>query len=114
MRRHHHEFDASVGASGPHGFAVRKTSFVGIEKRMLRCLAATASRLHVRDDREASLFMRRDVRQMKLICPEDKAQLFLREGWPGRIRLMRLAKSVFESSGIACATDASHGLPRRF
>src|ERR1700742_4913574 len=30
------KLDASVGAPGPHGFAVRKTSFVRILKRMLR------------------------------------------------------------------------------
>jgi hypothetical protein len=65
---------------------------------MLRRLAATASRLHVRDDRETPLFMRRDARQMKLIWGEDKAGYFSREGWTGQIRLMRLAKSAFASS----------------
>jgi hypothetical protein len=49
MRRHHHPLDASIGASGPHDFAVRLAPFVN------SALASTASRSHVRDDRETPL-----------------------------------------------------------
>ena len=76
MRRHHHELSASVGAPGPHGFAVRKTSFVRIRERMLRNLAAIAARLRVRDDRETPLCMRRDARQMQLIWGKEEARYF--------------------------------------
>jgi hypothetical protein len=65
---------------------------------MLRCLAATATHLYVRDDREASLFMRRDARQMKLIWVKEEARYFPQEGWTGRIRLMRLEKLAFRRS----------------
>jgi hypothetical protein len=44
------QLDASVGASGPHGFAVRKISaFVNALP------ASTASRTNVRNDRDTSL-----------------------------------------------------------
>jgi hypothetical protein len=49
MRRHHHPLDASIGASGPHDFAVRLAPFVN------SALASTASRSHFRDDRETPL-----------------------------------------------------------
>ena len=44
------QLDASVGASGPHGFAVRLKRRSSCEAK-----ASTASRLNVRDDREAPL-----------------------------------------------------------
>ena len=50
-----HQLDASVGASGPHGFAVRKLSaFVNTPP------ASTASLPYVRDDRETPLCVGRD------------------------------------------------------
>jgi hypothetical protein len=109
MRTHIHQLDASVGAPGPHGFTVRKTSFVRIQKRMLRNLAATAARLHVRDDRETPLYMRRDARQMKLIWQKEKAGYFSRAGWTGRIGLMRLAKLGSASKAI-CGVGPLEGI----
>jgi len=56
---HHHQRDAarivanlnaSVGASGPHGFAVR-----GSTRFVLRAVASTASHRNVRDDRDPPL-----------------------------------------------------------
>jgi hypothetical protein len=44
------ELDASIGASGPHAFAVRKR--VPSSEALL---ASTASRTNVRDDRETPL-----------------------------------------------------------
>jgi hypothetical protein len=50
MRRHCRQLDASVGASGPHDFAVReRVRFV------LRTAASIASHRNVRDDREPPL-----------------------------------------------------------
>jgi hypothetical protein len=47
--------DASVGASGPHDFAVRRTRSSSEARQ-----ASTASRPAFRDDREPPLMMRRD------------------------------------------------------
>src|SRR3954470_13509174 len=59
--------DASVGASGPHDFAVRKpASFVF----RCRCVHRIPSR--VRDDRETPLLSGRDSAQMPLIWVERK------------------------------------------
>jgi len=44
------KLDASVGASGPHGFAVRLKRRSSYDTK-----ASTASRTNVRDDREAPL-----------------------------------------------------------
>jgi hypothetical protein len=53
--KHHRRLDASVGASGPHDFAVRKISaFVNAP------LTSTASLPYVRDDRETPLCVGRD------------------------------------------------------
>jgi hypothetical protein len=49
------KLDASVGASGPHDFAVRK-----IAPSSTRCFTSTASQPNVRDDRETPLCAGRD------------------------------------------------------
>jgi hypothetical protein len=77
---------------------------------MLQCLAATAPRRNVRDDREAPLLMRRDARQMKLIWVEEEARYFSREDWTGRIGLIRLAKSVFVRGRNLPVTSVGRGL----
>jgi hypothetical protein len=51
------KLDASVGASGPHGFAVRVSA---ARQRVTK--ASTASRTNVRDDREAPLVSRKSGR----------------------------------------------------
>src|SRR5260370_32548390 len=48
------QLDASVGASGPHDFAVRTSALSSAAPT-----ASTASRLNVRDDRETPLLLRR-------------------------------------------------------
>jgi hypothetical protein len=50
MREHHRQLDASVGASGPHDFAVRK-----IRRSSCADLASTASHRNVRDVRTSPL-----------------------------------------------------------
>jgi hypothetical protein len=62
---------------------------------MLRSLAATAARLHVRDDRETPLCTRRDARKMRLILADRKAEYFSREIWTEVIDLKAQPKLVF-------------------
>jgi len=78
---------ASVEASGPHDFAVRR-----IVTRQLMTRASTASRLHVRDDRETPLGVGRDTnrnnaestRRSSLISENQKLGLALRACSDGR------------------------------
>jgi hypothetical protein len=67
---------------------------------MLRSLAATAARLHVRDDRETPLCTRRDAKKMRLILADRKAEYFLREIWTGVIGLKARRKLVFRRKGF--------------
>ena len=69
------ELDASVGASGPHDFAVRIGTLVS------RTAASTASHPNVRDDgqRPSSGTGWREL--VALICPTAKAKYFCRTGW---------------------------------
>jgi hypothetical protein len=60
------ELDTSVGVSEPHGLTVRE-NIVRPRKQALRHLAATAPCLHVHDDRDAPLLVRRDATKMPLI-----------------------------------------------
>jgi hypothetical protein len=65
------ELDASVGASGPHGFAVRKISAF-----VTALLASTASRSNVRDDRETPLCVGRDGSTMEVIWQKREQRYF--------------------------------------
>ena len=74
--RHPREVDASVGASGPHGFAVRKTgAFV------LAPLASTASRPTFVTMANAPPGEAEWRGLVEMICPTGKAEYFSREGW---------------------------------
>src|SRR6185437_14051090 len=53
IRGHHHELNASVGASGPHGFAVRISAL-----RLRAPLRPSHPALNVRDDAYAPLRVR--------------------------------------------------------
>jgi hypothetical protein len=86
---------ASVGAPGPHGLAVReslmrelrhgpgtgpvaipaKTDQLVRRRKRLRAVAATASHLHVRDDRETPLFMRWDARKGARDLPDTASEI---------------------------------------
>ena len=58
------KLSASLGAPGPHDFAVRKSRV-----RLSQALASTASHRNVRDDRDPPL-IRRETREVKpVICP---------------------------------------------
>ncbi|WP_210253892.1 hypothetical protein [Bradyrhizobium sp. S69] len=67
----------AIGASGPHGFAVRerlRSSFAN--------LASTASHRAFRDVRNAPL-VGRDARNTQLSWVKNKAEYFSRGGWTG-------------------------------
>ena len=76
--KHHHELDASVGASGPHDFAVRKIS----------ALVRSAARVHripprVRDDRETPLMWDETAEHMQVIWVRRESEYFCKQGWTG-------------------------------
>jgi hypothetical protein len=76
---------------------------------MLRCCAATAPRLHVRDDRETPLLTRRDARRMRLIWGRRKAEYFYREIWTGRIALKARAKFDFWRKEFSLSPSSLRG-----
>jgi hypothetical protein len=69
------KLDASVGASGPHGFAVRL--------KRIRQSAIRVHRIppHVRDDRETPLEKRQDGKGCKVIWVGREREYFCRRGW---------------------------------
>jgi hypothetical protein len=71
--------DASVEASGPHGFAVRERRI-----RLSRRPRPSHPALNVRDDRETPLPKERGTGELvDLICPTGQAKYFSRGGWTG-------------------------------
>jgi hypothetical protein len=70
-----HELDASVEASEPHDFTVRK-----IAPSSVALLASIASRSNVRDDRETPLSVGRDGGSHKLIWVFGKSEYFCKRG----------------------------------
>jgi len=66
--------DASVGASGPHGFAVRVSA-----ARRATPPASTASHLNVRDDAYAP-HARRDVRIDNAVSTKSRSEIFFAKG----------------------------------
>ena len=71
------ELDASVGASGPHDFAVRIGTLVS------RTAASTASHPNVRDDGQRPSCGTGWRELVALICPTGKAEYFCERGWTG-------------------------------
>src|SRR6202050_475131 len=69
------QLDASVGASGPHDFAVRKSALSSLAQ-----LASIASRPYVRDDRETPLCVGRDGERYAGDLGGKKMRIFLRRG----------------------------------
>jgi hypothetical protein len=69
------QLDASVGASGPHGFAVRVSRCSSFSAS-----ASTASRAALMTLRNAPLWLE-TARVVDLICPTAEAEYFSREGW---------------------------------
>jgi hypothetical protein len=81
--------DASIGASGPHAFAVR-VSAVRQERIHVHRIP-----LHVRDDRERPSDGAGRGELVMVICPTAKAQYFFERDWTTQISLIRLDKSGF-------------------
>src|SRR5580704_10565018 len=81
MRRHHRELDASIGASGPHDFAVRLSA---VRQERLRVHRIP---LHVRDDRETPLVWDGMARYKPVIWVGWKQEYFSRDDWTGQISL---------------------------
>ena len=96
--QHHHELDASVGASGPHGFAVRIDGLRPARRRV-HCIPHPTS-----VTTRTPLSSRRDVRDIEVILAERKAKCFSEGGWTGDEPDSLSGKSV---------ANAAHGPHRR-
>src|SRR6185437_5565911 len=72
--------DASVGASGPHDFARPQEMLSSARQAALSTLASTASRLNVRDDREAPLWVRTGYVEGTTNFCKTEAQYFCVDG----------------------------------
>jgi hypothetical protein len=96
MRKHCRHLNASVGASGPHDFAVRVRAI-----RQRRKSRPPHPALYVRDDRETPLLKSAGRGELvKMICPTGKAEYFSQEDWTTQITLIRLNKSVVSRKGL--------------
>jgi hypothetical protein len=87
---HPARLDASVGASGPHDFAVRHGAARPASPRRPSHPAP-----NVRDDREAPLLRDGTGGDVLLIWGRDKAEYFCKGDWTTQITLIRLDKSAF-------------------
>src|SRR6202034_2276012 len=96
------ELDASVGASGPHDFAVRKIALSSVAPP-----ASIASQPYVRDDRETPLCVGRDGERWGVIWVRREGKYFCEEDWTGSIRLKRFNK-------LRCARRAARPNGSRF
>src|SRR5260370_13962333 len=89
-RRSLRQLDGSVGASGPHDFAVRKSALSSVAPP-----ASTASRPHVRDDRETPLVRSGTARGLEVIWVKREAEYFCKQDWTTQITLILFKKSRF-------------------
>src|ERR1700678_3108694 len=104
--RHHRQLDASVGASGPHDFAVREVS----------ALVSSATRVHripprVRDDRDTPLVWDETAKDMQVIWGEMESEYFCQRGWTGGQISGRTGRAVLPSLGSRLTLSASTALP---
>jgi hypothetical protein len=91
------KLDASVGASGPHDFAVRVSAV-----RLWRHPRPPHPAAYVRDDRETPLCLGRDDFALFLFLPNGKAKNFCRRDWtrnsenspPGKSAIVGWAKGA--------------------
>ena len=105
---HPARLDASVGASGPHDFAVRLTR-PSSKTHPRPSLPAP----NVRDDRDTPLQGVRDSGHRHVIWCQKKAEYFFRPGWTGRIiprSLQKIALSrerITTVSALDCARSVA-------
>jgi len=78
--KHHHQLDASIGASGPHDFAVRFGAVRQKRRRVHRILP------RVRDDRETPLVWDGMARNKPVIWVACEAEYFWPDDWTGLAR----------------------------
>jgi hypothetical protein len=83
--------------------AVREAIVRPHSGRMLRSLAATTTRFHVRDDRETPLCTKRVANRMRLILVERQARYFLYRVWTRVSELITRLNLVFARKGICAA-----------
>src|ERR1700678_1065466 len=76
------KLDASVGASGPHDFAVRKIALSSVAPP-----ASIASRPYVRDDRETPLCVGGMAADIEVIWVRRERKYFCEKDWTTQIRL---------------------------
>jgi hypothetical protein len=74
-----HQLDASVGASGPHGFAVRKTALSSLAQ-----LASIASRPTSVTIAKRPLWRNGMAKDMHLIWVRSEPEYFYNGGWTGK------------------------------
>jgi len=114
--KHHRRLDASVGASGPHDFAVRFRAV-----RLAAPKRPPHSVPNVRDDRETPLQRAGTARDIEVIWVRRERIYFCRQDWTGSISLIRLRKSggarnaitvARLQAGIATAQSVHQASPR--
>jgi hypothetical protein len=78
---------------------------------LARCdaIASTASRLHVRDDRDTPLSSRRDGKMKPSIWGGWKAEYFSSADWTTQINLRSLTKFDFASDAFSRPTGRESG-----
>jgi hypothetical protein len=110
--KRHSKLDTSVGVSGPRDLTVR----INVVRRhgQPRCNidTPTASRLNVRDDREAPLFSRRDATMNTLFLKKRNWNI-LRRGLDRGDRFESAEKMSFSARVISTAIDLTSAATRR-
>jgi len=98
MDKHRRQLDASVGASGPPGFAVCNSL-----TRLLKLRHPPHPAPNVRDDGETPLFRVRDGIALLLFLANQKAKYFFANDWTdAQIRSTEFTSSVMRGCVNAC------------
>ena len=92
--KHHRQLDASVGASGPHDFAVRTQRHSSVDVARVHRLPPD-----VRDDAYAPL-LGGMATNIFLIWVGPKQIYFLQQDWTGGIKLNSFSNSLFSREGL--------------
>jgi hypothetical protein len=82
MRRHRRQFNASVGASGPHGFAVRERALRPAHSRVHRIPRPTLVTIAKRP----SCGGHGTAQDIELILADDEAEYFREQDWTRQLR----------------------------
>jgi hypothetical protein len=106
MRKHCRHLNASIGASGPHDFAVRLSIIRPARIRVPDTAASTASHSYVRDDREPPLYRGGMAESIKVFLPGRKSKNFLKQGWTRFLKNSLTGKST-ALFAAACALRAT-------